>query len=757
MIKNKIYKFISSILITVIVLCSVNINAFADDDMEFPTLGYDLEMVCYDNGLITDDVECIDFDYEEMLEYSAEYYLEAASSSDVEFWESLDTEYYYNQLKSDYEREFWKGLEAACDKVLYNNNDVKDYGSYYGTDYVVLRGYSGVNNGSEYTAFKDRAAEIVKMFYASYPQYYFIENGFGFGGSMTNGVYTYSCNVAVYNDFATGTNRSTATEAYKSAINEAIASIDKTDQLGTIKQIHDYICGLTEYNHDAADRKVEEEVSKSQSGYSCFVMHNTVCSGYAHATQALCNYFEIDAIEVVSSNHAWNVVKCNDNWYQIDTTWADLSSGVYYNYYMKSYSNYQSKSSHIILQWLQSYVPPATMDSSASGYNGNNVTIPGVTDSISTSSVVAASGDGYQVTLSSEAGASIYYTLDGSTPDEAKTKCFKYTVPINVKTTEAANAIKFIAVCDKYLDSAVTSVNGNSEIKRSIEVYGSQGKSSADTIEFDMYFAIDKNTYSDNTVAIHVYNSSNEESVYSISNLTSSYSSTDQKYIVVVPATVKPKEMSNNCSVQFFSGSTAISEKFEMKFASYLSSVMKKYSTDSKEYQVALELAKLGDAAQSYFSYNLSDPVKNYTSVTADTSSSGDSSIVNSLNTSHTPSFKDTSDVMDIVGVSLSLKDKVSINYYFYVDDSFKISSFSGYKGENINVEKVGDHVVKMSVSGIPYTDAAKTYHYQLYYDSSLAMEIDYSMTDYIAAALSGGTSDDSLKTLCRTMYLFTK
>jgi hypothetical protein len=52
------------------------------------------------------------------------------------------------------------------------------------------------------------------------------------------------------------------------------------------------------------------------------------CSGYAHAVQYICDLSGIESMFVTGATkngqtHAWNIVKVDGNWYNLDTTWAD--------------------------------------------------------------------------------------------------------------------------------------------------------------------------------------------------------------------------------------------------------------------------------------------------------------------------------------------------------------------------------------------------------------------------------------------------
>lgn len=758
--KKRIVRLLGYILTSIIILCSLDLPVYADDDIELPTLGYSLEMECLDEGPIDDNAAIYDFDSLEAEEDSAEIYLYATSPSEISYWSSFDTDYYYNQLENDYEREFWRGLEASCDKLLYTGE-----GSITATDSrterVVLKGYSGSPDDSQYTVFRDRAVEIMRLFYASHPQYYFIKNGWSSGWSGYNGVYSYYFRFGVYSDFVDGEKRKAATEEYKKAIDTAINSIQKDTELNTLINIQEYICNLTEYNYDAANRRVDEEISKSQSAYSCFVMNNTVCSGYAHATQLLCNYYDIDSIVVFSYNHAWDIVKCEDNWYQIDSTWADQDGDIYYDYFLKSYTNYEAEMdpSHYIEDWMEIFLPAATLDSYIPYvWDSYGITLPVVSEAIVGTYTVDNSNNIYSVILcpNDNRNLNIYYTLDGTYPDEAKTKCYKYKAPIKLETEKQVNALQFIAVCDGYKDSAIVNVSVNN-VK--IKMLGASARSTVDSIEFDMQYEVSPEIYTDKSISIKTNDSLSDENVYSMSSLPAEFVSSDNMYKVTVPLYVKSKEMADICSVQFYQGTNPISTNYEQSFASYLKTILTKYPTESSEYKCAYKLAQLGDASQKYFGYDLQNPVNSITGITSNSKTTNDSAIANNLRIYHKPAFIDNSDEMDYIGTSLSLKDDVTINYYFSVSDSFDINALtiSSSSEKATSVDKVGSNVIRISMKDVQYTDVKKIFKYKIFYDKAVAMEVDYSIGDYMAAVLSDSTKSSSLRTLCRALYSLTE
>ena len=105
-----------------------------------------------------------------------------------------------------------------------------------------------------------------------------------------------------------------AVQAYLSQIPE------DADDYERIRRTYEYIIETTDYDVNASD---------NQSIYSVFARRRSVCAGYAKAFQYLMKVQGIDCIYVTGritetgESHGWNIVKCNDHWYQVDVTWGD--------------------------------------------------------------------------------------------------------------------------------------------------------------------------------------------------------------------------------------------------------------------------------------------------------------------------------------------------------------------------------------------------------------------------------------------------
>ena len=56
---------------------------------------------------------------------------------------------------------------------------------------------------------------------------------------------------------------------------------------------------------------------------SCLLTGTSQCSGYANALSLALRHFGIKCNVAFSSEHAWNMVNINDQWYNCDVTWDD--------------------------------------------------------------------------------------------------------------------------------------------------------------------------------------------------------------------------------------------------------------------------------------------------------------------------------------------------------------------------------------------------------------------------------------------------
>ena len=95
-----------------------------------------------------------------------------------------------------------------------------------------------------------------------------------------------------------------------------------------------------EYVHNALLDRIEYDIGAplNQTAYSALVNGRTVCAGYARAFQYLMGKLGIPCYYCTGyagQNHAWNIIRLDGEFYNVDTTWDDTDQNTY-NYFNKT-------------------------------------------------------------------------------------------------------------------------------------------------------------------------------------------------------------------------------------------------------------------------------------------------------------------------------------------------------------------------------------------------------------------------------------
>jgi len=95
-----------------------------------------------------------------------------------------------------------------------------------------------------------------------------------------------------------------------------------------------------QYVYDTLAQKVEYQANAAmnQSAYSALVNGKSVCAGYARAFQYLLQQLQIPCYYCTGfsgEDHAWNIVKLGNEYFNTDVTWDDADP-VGYEYYNKT-------------------------------------------------------------------------------------------------------------------------------------------------------------------------------------------------------------------------------------------------------------------------------------------------------------------------------------------------------------------------------------------------------------------------------------
>ena len=251
-------------------------------------------------------------------------------------WYSYGSKYIYNQLKAN-EKKLYKQWYAYCLYFLTNANSNNKMATNYKLSKLKVANGRIINdyispefNYASLGISASRVQELYMIFVYENPQFYFVSSETYFNST--------SFHLTFYEKFKNSISRAKIT-------NSTFATIDNYAQ--QVKNMP---------NDEQKARKAEELIMEKnkygyavnipgknfteyydQSMYSAFNLGYTVCAGYAKGVLAVLRKAGMGCIAVTSKTHAWNLVKVNGKWYNLDATWDDVDSGVFLKkFFLKS-------------------------------------------------------------------------------------------------------------------------------------------------------------------------------------------------------------------------------------------------------------------------------------------------------------------------------------------------------------------------------------------------------------------------------------
>lgn len=157
--------------------------------------------------------------------------------------------------------------------------------------------------------------ELKRIFisvYNDYPEYFWLDNSYSYK-STDEGmelIFNYNC---------TGSEREKREAEIEQQAGAILAGLPAgAGDYDKIKYVFETLVDMTKYELNAPD---------NQNIYSVFGNWTTVCAGYAKATKYLLDRAGVECFYVTGwadgERHGWNIVKCDGQYYYVDTTWGD--------------------------------------------------------------------------------------------------------------------------------------------------------------------------------------------------------------------------------------------------------------------------------------------------------------------------------------------------------------------------------------------------------------------------------------------------
>ena len=177
----------------------------------------------------------------------------------------------------------------------------------------IMNGFLEMDTDIKIHTDQEVLGKVIRMILADHPEIFWTEGSYQF---LDYGPYIvlqpdYNCDASVKQQRA---------QEIENEVTRALEQIQAgTSQYEYVKNTFTYLIDTVDYVTGAPD---------NQNIYSSLVNKQTVCAGYAKATQYLLQRMGMTALYVTGSvvdrgDHAWNIVQCDGEYYQVDTTFGD--------------------------------------------------------------------------------------------------------------------------------------------------------------------------------------------------------------------------------------------------------------------------------------------------------------------------------------------------------------------------------------------------------------------------------------------------
>ena len=164
---------------------------------------------------------------------------------------------------------------------------------------------------------------VIEAVYNDHPELFWMDTSYTYKYTEEN-----VCAQVILKFNETANYLDTAKENFENEVSSIIANASRySTSYEKEKAVHDAIIDKTEYN---------ETAPMNQTAYSALVNGKTVCAGYARAFQYIMMRLNIPTYYVTGisdGDHAWNIVKLEDGFYNVDLTWDDnkVNHYIYFN------------------------------------------------------------------------------------------------------------------------------------------------------------------------------------------------------------------------------------------------------------------------------------------------------------------------------------------------------------------------------------------------------------------------------------------
>ncbi len=165
--------------------------------------------------------------------------------------------------------------------------------------------------------------KVFEAMYNDHPELFWIDTNYTYKYTATNMCVQITLS---YND--TIDNIEYNKKIFNDEVDKIVSAANKLDSdYEKEKYVHDTILNNVKYDKSS---------DMNQSAYSALINKKSICAGLSRAFQLIMIRLNIPTyycVGISSVNHAWNIVKLDDGYYNVDLTWnnSDITEYKYFN------------------------------------------------------------------------------------------------------------------------------------------------------------------------------------------------------------------------------------------------------------------------------------------------------------------------------------------------------------------------------------------------------------------------------------------
>ncbi|HCA54849.1 MAG TPA: hypothetical protein DEO95_05110 [Ruminococcaceae bacterium] len=229
----------------------------------------------------------------------------------------MQNRYGYDALENDKKKYLYDSLMES----VYSISEEADENGHYRISRIRVR-------GRRLSEFDIR--EVVNAFINDNPEYFWIENLFGYA-------YSDEDTIVEFYSVLSAADCDQYIRRFNTRIREILSTVkDGLNEYQREKHIHDTLLGACSYKTGVTTTADGWQYFTS---YGAMVEGEAVCEGYAKSMQLLLSRVGIPCLmirgDAENVAHMWNVVELGGEWYQLDATWDDndAEGNISYEYF----------------------------------------------------------------------------------------------------------------------------------------------------------------------------------------------------------------------------------------------------------------------------------------------------------------------------------------------------------------------------------------------------------------------------------------